>query len=56
MTAALPEAARADMVQQIPAARPGQPQEVARAVAFLADEQSSYITGQVLCVDGGMAM
>lgn len=56
MTAALPEAARADMVKQIPAARPGQPQEVARAVAFLADEQSSYITGQVLCVDGGMAM
>lgn len=56
MTAALPEAARADMVQQIPAARSGQPQEVARAVAFLADEQSSYITGQVLCVDGGMAM
>ena len=56
MTAALPEAARADMVQQIPTARPGQPQEVARAVAFLADEQSSYITGQVLCVDGGMAM
>ena len=56
MTAALPEAARADMVQQIAAARPGQPQEVARAVAFLADEQSSYITGQVLCVDGGMAM
>lgn len=56
MTAALPEAARADMVQQIPAARHGQPEEVARAVAFLADEQSSYITGQVLCVDGGMAM
>ena len=56
MTAALPEAARAEMVQQVPAARPGQPQEVARAVAFLADEQSSYITGQVLCVDGGMAM
>ena len=56
MTAALPEAARADMVLQIPAARPGQPEEVARAVAFLADEQSSYITGQVLCVDGGMAM
>ena len=56
MTAALPEAARADMVQLIPAARPGQPQEVARAVAFLADEQSSYITGQVIHVDGGMAM
>lgn len=56
MTAALPEATRAAMVQGIPAARPGKPEEVARAVAFLASEESGYITGQVLCVDGGMAM
>ena len=45
-----------DEHRRLAAARPGQPEEVARAVAFLADEQSSYITGQVLCVDGGMAM
>ena len=56
MTAALPEATRAAMVQGIPAARPGKPEEVARAVAFLISEESGYITGQVLCVDGGMAM
>ena len=56
MTAALPEATRAAMVQGIPAARPGKPEEVARAVAFLASEESGYITGQVLRVDGGMAM
>ena len=56
MTAALPEATRAAMVQEIPTARPGKPEEVARAVAFLASEESGYITGQVLRVDGGMAM
>lgn len=56
MTAALPESVRASMVGQIPAARPGKPEEVARAVAFLASEESGYITGQVLRVDGGMAM
>ena len=56
MTAALPEATRAAMVQGIPAVRPGKPEEVARAVAFLASEESGYITGQVLRVDGGMAM
>lgn len=56
MTAALPEAARQAMVQQIPAQRPGKPEEVARAAAFLASEESGYITGQVLRVDGGMAM
>lgn len=56
MTAALPEAVRAEMCKGIPAGRAGQPEDVANAVAFLAAEQSSYLTGQVLCVDGGMAM
>ena len=56
MTAALPEAVRAEMAKGIPAGRAGRPEEVANAVAFFAAEQSSYLTGQVLCADGGMAM
>ncbi|MEG2419720.1 MAG: SDR family oxidoreductase, partial [Eubacterium sp.] len=56
MTAALTDTQRADMVTTIPMARPGKPEDVAAAVAFLADEASGYITGQVLCVDGGRAV
>ena len=56
MTAVLPETVRTGMTQGIPAGRAGQPEDVAQAVAFFAAEQSSYLTGQVLCVDGGMAM
>lgn len=56
MTRAMPESAKAAMNGTIPLGRPGLPEEVARAVAFFASEESGYITGQVLCVDGGMAM
>ena len=56
MTATLPEAVRTEMAKGIPAGRAGQPEDVANAVAFFAAEQSSYLTGQVLCADGGMAM
>ena len=56
MTAVLPETVRTGMTQGIPAGRAGQPEDVAQAVAFFAAEQSSYLTGQVLCADGGMAM
>lgn len=56
MTAALPEAVRNKMLEGIPAGRMGQPEDVAAAALFLASPQAAYITGQVLSVDGGMAM
>ena len=55
MTAVLPEAAREALLKSIPMGRLGQSEDVARAVAFFAAEEAGYITGQVLCVDGGMA-
>lgn len=56
MTAVLPESVRTALLGQIPLARLGTAEEVAAAVAFLASPKAAYITGQVLCVDGGMAM
>ena len=56
MTAALPEKAREAMLASIPMGRLGQAEDVARAVAFFAGDDSAYVTGQVLCVDGGMAV
>ena len=56
MTDAMPEAARTAALATIPAGRMADPDEIARAVEFFAAEGSSYITGQVLCVDGGMAV
>ena len=56
MTAALPDKAKQAMLTTIPKGRPGSPEEVARAVAFFAAPKCAYITGQVLCVDGGMAV
>ena len=44
------------ILSQIPQARFGEAADVAHAVAFLSGENAGYITGQVLCVDGGMAM
>ncbi|MCI9028276.1 MAG: 3-oxoacyl-[acyl-carrier-protein] reductase [Lawsonibacter sp.] len=56
MTATLPEKARQAMLTTIPKGRPGSSEDVARAVAFFAGPECGYITGQVLCVDGGMAV
>lgn len=56
MTAQLGEAQHNALLAQIPAARLGQPEDVAHAVAFLASAQAEYITGQELHVNGGMFM
>jgi len=56
MTARLPEKVKKAMVAQIPMGRLGQSEDVAEMVAFLASEKASYITGQVIHVNGGMYM
>jgi 3-oxoacyl-[acyl-carrier protein] reductase len=56
MTAAMTPEAREGLGQQIALERLGTPQDVAAAVAFLASDLATYITGQVLVVDGGMVM
>ena len=56
MTDKLPQPIKDAAKQMIPLRRFGSVDDVAKAVAFLASDQAAYITGQVLCVDGGMAM
>ena len=56
MTAALPEAAKRKMMELIPLARLGTPQDVADCVAWLASDQAAYVTGEVVRVNGGMYM
>ena len=56
MTENMPERLLEEAVKNIPLKKMGTPEAVANAVLFLASEASDYITGQVLCVDGGMAM
>ncbi|WP_042348958.1 3-oxoacyl-[acyl-carrier-protein] reductase [Bacillus massiliigorillae] len=56
MTDQLPEEVRTSLLTQIPLARFGQPEDIAKVVSFLASSDSAYMTGQTLCVDGGMVM
>lgn len=56
MTAVLSDSVKAAAAEQIPMRRFGETQDIAAAVAFLASDDAKYITGQVLCIDGGMAM
>ncbi len=56
MTEVLPEQVKEGMLAQIPLKRAGETKDIAEAVAFLASDRASYITGQTLQVNGGMDM
>lgn len=56
MTEQMPESAKEAVKQQIPLQRTGKTEDIAEVVAFLASEKASYITGQVISVDGGMSI
>ena len=56
MLAAVPEAALKTVIDRIPVGRLGRPEEIARAVRFLLDEDSGYITGSIMAVNGGLDM
>jgi 3-oxoacyl-[acyl-carrier protein] reductase len=56
LTDVLPEEATQAMLTNTPLGRLGEPEDVARAVRFLASDEASFITGEVLLVDGGLGM
>jgi acetoacetyl-CoA reductase/3-oxoacyl-[acyl-carrier protein] reductase len=56
MVAAMPDRVLDRVRSQIPAGRLGRPEEIARVVCFLAADESSYVTGQIWAVNGGLDM
>jgi acetoacetyl-CoA reductase/3-oxoacyl-[acyl-carrier protein] reductase len=56
MTRSMPERTQSAILRMIPVGRRGDPDELARAVGFLLDDEASYITGSMLTVDGGLSM
>jgi 3-oxoacyl-[acyl-carrier protein] reductase len=56
MTSGLSDEVKEAIQSKIPIGRTGTPEEIAAAVSFLASAEAGYITGQVLCVDGGIVM
>lgn len=56
MTRAVPEKIRQRIIERIPMGRIGQPEDVANLVAFLASDEASYITGEVIGVTGGLVL
>ena len=56
MTEAMDERTLGEMCENIPLKRVGSPEDVANTVIFFASKEAGYITGQVLCIDGGMCM
>lgn len=56
MTAVLSDTVKEAAVKQIPVGRFGSPSDIANMVKYLASDEAAYVTGQVICVDGGMAM
>ena len=56
MTDAMPEDAKKQVMDRIAMKRLGDVKDVAETVAFLASDKASYITGQVICIDGGMSV
>ncbi|MBR6013899.1 MAG: 3-oxoacyl-[Selenomonadaceae bacterium] len=56
MTETIPEKIKTGLIEKIPLGRIGNPEDIANTVLFLVSDEAAYITGQVICVDGGMAM
>jgi 3-oxoacyl-[acyl-carrier protein] reductase len=56
MTSGLSDKVKEEFAKNIPLMRAGKPEDIAKAVLFLASEYSDYITGQVINIDGGMVM